>query len=616
MPEYTTGAQAEMVHIHQSTVPESNLCMGTLGLPTKTLWDTGAYYNMMSLSTAKALGLDISKDGQLPTFALADAHTAPCMGRVHTPVRLGPGVYLRTEFLIIAESPYPAILGSHFFHTQGVVINYETSTIRLNVGTNRPQFQFAAGPNIIMPQPVTTLAVRSAVTIPANTEMNVPVEPSGHAHRSTGTWSLVTDAGLHGVHVAKGYTYMEPAGAAGTNYHCRVVNATGMPQTITPDRPLAECTPMDDSDYYISPGEAWDEPADTTPTPACTAQIAPQSTATPSSTEIDAQWAALPHLHGINLDAAEASIDRSLVDRLRLMIIKHHNLWDTSPKEPPKHVEACDFEVSAGAAFSTKTRPMNEPARESLRKITLEQLEKRIIEPSMSRFSSAVVLVPKKGGGIRFAIDYRALNKEIDADAYTLPNVEEALSSLHGCKFFSALDMKEAFWSVPLASRAREYTAFQTPDGLMQYRRMPMGLKTASAVFCRHVDTMLGPMKWTRVLAYIDDLLVFGKTTADEHLTTLDELFTKLAHYGMTLGAKKCIFFAESLQFLGHVVDRDGVRPDQGKVKAITSLQLASGDRPIESTDINSHKQMEQALGLQCVTTGNLSKISQKLKNH
>ena len=241
---------------------------------------------------------------------------------------------------------------------------------------------------------------------------------------------------------------------------------------------------------------------------------------------------------------------------------------------------------------------MNEPARESLRKITLEQLEKRIIEPSMSRFSSAVVLVPKKGGGIRFAIDYRALNKEIDADAYTLPNVEEALSSLHGCKFFSALDMKEAFWSVPLASRAREYTAFQTPDGLMQYRRMPMGLKTASAVFCRHVDTMLGPMKWTRVLAYIDDLLVFGKTTADEHLTTLDELFTKLAHYGMTLGAKKCIFFAESLQFLGHVVDRDGVRPDQGKVKAITALRLASGDRPIESTDINSHKQMEQALGL------------------
>ena len=292
---------------------------------------------------------------------------------------------------------------------------------------------------------MTTLAVKSAVTIPANTEMNIPVELSGHAHLGTGTWSLVTDAGLHGVHVAKGYTYLEPAEAPSANYHCRVVNATSIPHTITPDRPLAECTPMDDSDYYISTGEAWDEPGDTAPTPACTTQIAPQGATPPSSAEIDAQWAALPHLQGINLDAAEASIDQALVDKLRLVIIKHHNLWDTSPKEPPEHVEACDFEVNAGAAFSAKTRPMNEPARESLRKITLEQLEKRIIEPSMSRFSSAVVLVPKKGGGIRFAIDYRALNKKIDADAYTLPNVEEALSSLHGCKFFSALDMKEAF---------------------------------------------------------------------------------------------------------------------------------------------------------------------------
>ena len=201
MPEYRTGAQTGMAHIHQSTVPESNLRMGTLGLPTKTLWDTGAYYNMMSLNTANALRLEINKDGQLPTFALADAHTAPCMGRVHTPVRLGPGIYLRPEFLIIAESPYPAILGSHFFHTEGVIINYETSTIELNVGTHKPQFRFAAGPTIGLPRPVTTLSVESAVTIPPNTEMNIPVKPSGHAHLGTGTWGLISDAGLHGVHV-------------------------------------------------------------------------------------------------------------------------------------------------------------------------------------------------------------------------------------------------------------------------------------------------------------------------------------------------------------------------------------------------------------------------------
>ena len=111
-----------------------------------------------------------------------------------------------------------------------------------------------------------------------------------------------------------------------------------------------------------------------------------------------------------------------------------------------------------------------------------------------------------------FAVDYRALNGNIEADSYTLPKVEEALSSLHGAKFFSSLDMKEAFWSVPLAEHCKQYTAFQTPDGLMQYRRMPMGLKTASVVFTRYVDHMIGELKFTNVLAYIDDLLIFSKT--------------------------------------------------------------------------------------------------------
>jgi hypothetical protein len=110
--------------------------------------------------------------------------------------------------------------------------------------------------------------------------------------------------------------------------------------------------------------------------------------------------------------------------------------------------------------------------------------------------------------------------------------------------------MKEAFWSVPLDEESKAYTAFQTPDGLMQYRRMPMGLKTASAVFCRYVDRMLGSMKWTSVLAYVDDLLIFGKTF-HEHLNCIDQLLGRLAKYNMTLGAKKCTFFASSVAFLG-----------------------------------------------------------------
>jgi hypothetical protein len=56
-----------------------------------------------------------------------------------------------------------------------------------------------------------------------------------------------------------------------------------------------------------------------------------------------------------------------------------------------------------------------------------------------------VLLVLKPGGGVRFCIDYRALNKVIEPDAYTLPTVQENLAAMSGDKFFSCLDMKEAF---------------------------------------------------------------------------------------------------------------------------------------------------------------------------
>ena len=79
----------------------------------------------------------------------------------------------------------------------------------------------------------------------------------------------------------------------------------------------------------------------------------------------------------------------------------------------------------------------------------------------------------------------------------------------------------------------------------MQYRRMPMGLKTASAVFAGYVDHMIGKLKITNIVAYIDDLLIFSKN-AEEHLNTLTRIFKTLQSFNMTLGTKKCTLFAPS----------------------------------------------------------------------
>ena len=89
-------------------------------------------------------------------------------------------------------------------------------------------------------------------------------------------------------------------------------------------------------------------------------------------------------------------------------------------------------------------------------------LELGVIRPSKSPYSSRVVLVPKKGGGLRFAIDYREINKITEDDAYPLPNITEILDHVAGHSVFSTFDLTSAYWQIPMAKDSIPLTAFVT----------------------------------------------------------------------------------------------------------------------------------------------------------
>jgi hypothetical protein len=113
-----------------------------------------------------------------------------------------------------------------------------------------------------------------------------------------------------------------------------------------------------------------------------------------------------------------------------------------------------------------------------------------------------------------------------------------------------------------------------------------MGLKSASAVFCRFLDRIKGDLKWSHVLAYIDDLLIHTPTF-DKHIQVLSQLLGRLDAAHLTLRAKKCSFVLLEVRFLGHVVDATGIRPDPAKVLAVEALQLP-----------NSSENLQHVLGL------------------
>jgi len=122
-----------------------------------------------------------------------------------------------------------------------------------------------------------------------------------------------------------------------------------------------------------------------------------------------------------------------------------------------------------------------------------------------------------------------------------------------------------------LALGSRPITAFTIPGkGLYQFKVMPFGLHPAPATFQRLLDTILGPELEPHVFVYLDDIIIISRTF-DKHLELLRETFRRLRDARLRLNPEKCHFCIDRLTYLGHVIDREGIRTDSGKIQAVTN---------------------------------------------
>ena len=131
-------------------------------------------------------------------------------------------------------------------------------------------------------------------------------------------------------------------------------------------------------------------------------------------------------------------------------------------------------------------------------------LEIGAIRKSQSPWASAVVLVRKKDGALRFCIDLRKLNARTIKDAQTLPRIEDSLDSLSGAVIFSSLDLKSGYWQVELDEESIPYTAFTVgPLGFYECLRMPFGLTNVPATFQRLMENCLGDLHLNWCIIYL-----------------------------------------------------------------------------------------------------------------
>ena len=195
---------------------------------------------------------------------------------------------------------------------------------------------------------------------------------------------------------------------------------------------------------------------------------------------------------------------------------------------------------------------------------------------------SPVVVVPKpkSPGKVRVCVDMRAANKAILRERHSTPTLDELKTMLTGATVFSKLDLNQGYNQLELDEESRSITTFATHLGLYRYKRLFFGVNSASEIFQEAIRQAFAGLDG--VVNISDDTLCYG-TSHEDHAANLQALFQRIREKGLTLNKDKCEFNKDSIEFLGHIFSKDGIKPSDNKLKAILDLPAPKNASEVRS---------------------------------
>ena len=257
-----------------------------------------------------------------------------------------------------------------------------------------------------------------------------------------------------------------------------------------------------------------------------------------------------------------------------LRILKEFPRTTTHPSyhDAPRHPLALSIVMKDPTPIRQRARICTPQKRVIQSETFLDWMERDVVDRGSPTHVCPTTIVFKKNGKPRVCVDYTRLNNQTEWINYPLPQINTLTSTItHKHRYFSVIDLKEAYFSLPLTPEASQLAGIITPDGAFVPKRCQFGLRNAPFKFCELIDHVTHNLK-SFVFTYLDDFLVFSES-ADQHLHHVHEVLSRIDNFGLFINSEKSIFGQTQVSFLGRRISGEGVRLEQDKINFILQQQ-------------------------------------------
>ena len=280
----------------------------------------------------------------------------------------------------------------------------------------------------------------------------------------------------------------------------------------------------------------------------------------------------------VSSDAPNNLIGRNLISKCNIINIHQLSVknfagnYKVDNLKPIQGYQAKLYPKSGHVPTFQKSRTVPLKIRSEVESALKELKSTGVIEKiDFSDYAAPIVPVRKQNGAIRICGDFRKINEILHESKFPLPNMTELISNVSGYKYYTKLDLKNAYLQIKVAPDDCKYLVINTHLGLYKYLRLPFGIHSAPAIFQKFISQLLASHEGAH--PYLDDIIV-GGDSIEEHDQRVSKVLETLQSANVQLNFKKSVFRVTSVKYLGFKLSSKGYEPDDEKVRAILDVPV------------------------------------------